>query len=390
MSTPPFIRPKLSDFKRIVVKIGSAIVVDESTRKVRANWIKTLAQDIADLRQSGCDVLIVSSGAIALGRSVWSGERLSLDQSQAAAAIGQIGLNQAYQDAFAAHGISIGQILLTPNITEERRYFINARDTMTRLLSVDVIPLINENDTVATSEIRYGDNDRLSARVASMVEADCLVLLSDIDGLYSAPPTKIDGAKQGDYIPYVEAITPAIEKMAGGAKSANSRGGMATKIDAAKLATSAGAMMIITDGRNDHPLKSIDEGARASFFAAASTPVAARKKWISGALDHAGEVKIDAGALRALHQGSSLLPIGVTDISGRFDRGDLVAIVDENRKIVARGLASFNAGQARAILGHRSREIEKILGIHTRTEMVHRDNMVMEKTPHHNEGQKDE
>ncbi|WDR04730.1 glutamate 5-kinase [Devosia rhodophyticola] len=366
----------LSPFSRITIKIGSALLVDSATGKQRAVWLKSLASDIAALKANGAEIVIVSSGAIALGRRLLglNAMSLSLEQSQAAASAGQIALGQAWADALGQHQIVTGQILLTPNITEERRYFLNARTTIATLLSLGAVPIINENDSVATAEIRYGDNDRLSARVATMIEADCLILLSDIDGLYTAPPAQNPDAA---HLPEVASITPVIEAMAGGAASHLSRGGMTTKIEAGKIATLAGTAMIIAKGTEQHPLKALIEGARHTLFHAVPGRAQARKRWIMGALGVAGSISIDAGAERALHAGRSLLPIGVTGVNGIFERGDTIAIVDGNGHEIARGLSGLNSTDALEVKGKRSAAVLAILGAGSRSELVHRDNMVM-------------
>jgi glutamate 5-kinase len=366
----------LAPYRRLTIKIGSALLVDGKTGKLRAEWLRSIAADIAELRQAGCSVVIVSSGAISLGRRLLGLAALSLplDQSQAAASAGQIALSQAWADVLGEHGIVTGQILLTPNITEERRYFLNARTTIATLLGLGAVPIINENDSVATAEIRYGDNDRLSARVATMIEADCLILLSDIDGLYTAPPGKNPDAT---HLPHVAAITAEIEAMAGGAASHLSRGGMTTKIEAGKIATLAGTAMIIAKGTENHPLKALTEGARHTLFAPAESRAQARKRWIMGTLGVVGSVTVDAGAARALLTGKSLLPIGVTKVSGAFERGDAIAILDPDGREIARGLANLGRDAAELAKGKNSARIEQILGPDTRTEMVHRDNMVV-------------
>jgi glutamate 5-kinase len=365
----------LAPYRRITIKIGSALLVDK-TGKLRKEWLAGLAEDIGSLKAAGRDIVVVSSGAIALGRGLLglSAVALSLEQSQAAAAAGQIALSQAWAEALGHHGIVTGQILITPNITEERRYYLNARTTVSTLLGLGAVPIFNENDSVATAEIRYGDNDRLSARVATMIEADCLVLLSDIDGLYTAPPAKDPGAT---HIPVVESITPAIEAMAGGAASHLSRGGMTTKVEAGKIATLAGTAMIIAKGTEEHPLRLLTEGGRHTLFHPARTRAQARKRWIMGTLAVAGTLQVDAGAVGALRQGRSLLPIGVTRISGQFERGDTVAIVDPDNREIARGLVSLDSEDARLVIGKRSDTIIELLGVGSRSEMVHRDNLVL-------------
>lgn len=362
-------------FKRLTIKIGSALLVDAQSGALRKTWLESLAADIASLKANGVEIVIVSSGAISLGRRLLKldAPTLPLDQSQAAAAVGQIALSQAFQDMLHAHNIVAGQILVTPNITEQRRHFLNAKTTMNTLLDLGAVPIINENDSVATSEIRFGDNDRLSARVATMVESDGLIIFSDVDGLYSAPPHLDTNA---EFLPLIERITPEIEAMAGGAASHLSRGGMQTKIEAAKMAVQAGTAMIIAKGTVEHPLLALADGARHSYFVPVSTKRAARKNWIMSALP-TGRVIIDAGAGDALVHGTSLLPIGVTHIEGAFGRGDAISIFDPSGVEVARGLSNFDATDAQKILGKRSDQIADVLGPISRTELVHRDNLVV-------------
>ncbi|MBE0581277.1 glutamate 5-kinase [Devosia sp.] len=365
----------LAPFKRLTIKIGSALLVD-GKGKLRAAWLADLAADIATLKAGGCDVVIVSSGAIALGRGLLglSAVALTLEQSQAAASAGQIALSQAWAEALGRHGIVTGQILITPNITEERRYYLNARTTIATLLGLGAIPIINENDSVATAEIRYGDNDRLSARVATMIEADCLVLLSDVDGLYTAPPAKDPNA---EHLPVVRSITPAIEAMAGGAASHLSRGGMTTKVEAGKIATQAGTAMIIAKGTDSHPLKALTEGGRHTLFLPAQSRAQARKRWIMGTLAVAGTLQVDAGAARALLTGKSLLPIGVTKVTGTFERGDAIAVTNPDGVEIARALVGLDSDEARLVMGKRSDAVLELLGTGNRAALVHRDNMVL-------------
>jgi glutamate 5-kinase len=364
----------LKDFRRITVKIGSALLVDRK-KGLKRDWLSSMVDDIAALAAEGTEVLVVSSGAIALGRTILglTARSLPLEESQAAAAVGQIALAGAWSEELRARGLKSGQILVTLGDTEERRRYLNARATISTLLKLKAVPVINENDTVATSEIRYGDNDRLAARVATMMNSDLLVLLSDIDGLYDAPPANNPDAK---FIPYVDRITPQIEAMAGGAASELSRGGMRTKIDAGKIATIAGTSMIITLGARMNPLKAIDAGERATFFAASSHPVRGYKSWIAGNLEPAGRVTVDAGAVRALASGKSLLPAGVTLVSGNFSRGDTVAILAPDGREIARGLVAYDAADAVRIAGLKTAEIEAVLGHQARAAMVHRDDMV--------------
>ncbi|MBB3977099.1 glutamate 5-kinase [Rhizobium azooxidifex] len=369
------IRKALSSHKRVVIKIGSALLVDRGSG-LKKTWLDAVCADIAGLRAGGTEVLVVSSGAIALGRTVLRLPKgaLKLEESQAAAAVGQIALARAWSESLSTEGIVAGQILLTLGDTEERRRYLNARATLKQLLKLGSVPIINENDTVATSEIRYGDNDRLAARVATMAGADLLVLLSDIDGLYTAPPHLDPGA---EFLDTIAEITPEIEAMAGGAASELSRGGMRTKIDAGKIATAAGCAMIIASGKSDHPLRAIAEGVRSSWFAPAGLPVTARKTWIAGQLQPAGTLLIDEGAEVALRSGKSLLPAGVRTVVGAFSRGDTIAIVGSGGREIARGLAGYDADEARQIAGKKSAEIAGILGHAGRAAMVHRDDLVM-------------
>ncbi|HKF59959.1 MAG TPA: glutamate 5-kinase [Dongiaceae bacterium] len=368
----------LDDAKRIVIKIGSALLVEESSGGIRRRWLEALADDVAALRAAGREVILVSSGAIAVGRrhlGLAAGS-LRLEEKQAAAATGQIRLAHAYQEALARHGITVAQILLTLEDTEDRRRHLNARATLATLLKLEAVPVINENDTVATTEIRFGDNDRLAARVAAMIAADALVLLSDIDGLYTADP-KLDG--EAAHIPEIAELTPEIEAMAGEALPGYSSGGMVTKLAAARIAVGAGCRMAIADGRRINPLAAIAEGARCSWFLPAGSPRSARKKWIAGALKPVGSLIVDDGALKALAGGKSLLPAGVIAVEGSFDRGDAVRVLDRAGRQVARGLSAYSASDAQRIMGHKSREIETLLGYRGRDEMVHRDDLVVER-----------
>jgi len=367
--------PRLSSHRRITVKIGSALLVDRS-KGLKKEWLASLVADVAALWAQGTEVLVVSSGAIALGRTILGlGKRvLKLEESQAAAAVGQIALAGAWSDELARHGLKSGQILVTLGDTEERRRYLNARATIETLLKLKAVPVINENDTVATSEIRYGDNDRLAARVATMMGGDLLVLLSDIDGLYTAPPAFNPDAK---HIPVVERITPEIDAMAGAAASELSRGGMRTKLDAGKIATAAGTAMIITAGDRLNPLAAIDKGERFTWFAPATNPVRGYKTWIAGQLEPAGRLTVDAGAITALTAGKSLLPAGVRLVSGNFSRGDTVAILAPNGSEVARGLVAYDAADAVRIAGLKTAEIAVALGYEPRSAMIHRDDLVM-------------
>jgi len=367
----------LKDYRRITVKIGSALLVDRKTG-LKRDWLASLVDDIAALAAHGVEVLVVSSGAIALGRTILGlkARTLRLEESQAAAAAGQIALAGAWADSLARHQLKSGQILVTLGDTEERRRYLNVRATIDTLLKMQAVPVINENDTVATSEIRYGDNDRLAARVATMMGSDLLVLLSDIDGLYAAPPAQNPDA---EFIAYVERITPAIEAMAGAAASELSRGGMRTKLDAGKIATVAGTTMAITSGTRLNPLSAIERGERATWFAASPTPVRGFKTWIAGNLEPAGRITVDAGAVTALLSGKSLLPAGVTLVSGGFSRGDTVAILGPDGREIARGLVAYDAPEAIRIAGLKTAEIEVVLGHEARSAMVHRDDMVMSR-----------
>ncbi len=368
--------PSLAQFNRLVVKVGSSLVVNSSRGVVRQPWLEALAADIAALHGRGANVLVVSSGAIALGRTIAGLPKgpLKLEDSQAAAAIGQIALSSAWSRALHLHAIVAGQVLLTLQDTEERRRYLNARATLGRLIAIRAVPIINENDTVATSEIRYGDNDRLAARVATMASADLLILLSDVDGLYDSPPHHNARAR---FLPVVERVTPDVEAMAGGTVSELSRGGMRTKIEAARIATAAGTHMVIADGRVAHPIARVAEGARCTWFLTPSNPVAARKIWIGGSLELKGAVFVDAGAAAALAGGKSLLPAGVTRIEGVFARGDCVAIRDERGAEIGRGLIAYDALHAERIRGRNSRDIAHILGTAGRAEMIHRDDMAL-------------
>lgn len=367
---------KPEDFRRIVVKIGSALLVDAKAGRLKRDWLETVAEDLDALARGGREVLVVSSGSIALGRNVLGLPKgpLLLEQSQAAAAVGQIALARAWSEVLGSRGMTAGQILLTLSDTEERRRYLNARATIKTLLSLKAVPVINENDTVATAEIRYGDNDRLAARVASMMGADLLVLLSDIDGLYTAHPQQAPNAR---FIPIVERVTPEIEAMAGTVGSELSKGGMVTKIEAGRIATTAGTTMVIASGHKLHPLAAITAGDRCTWFLADAKPGTARKNWISGHLETRGFIAIDAGAVRALRAGKSLLPAGVKRVEGTFQRGDAIRVLGPAGEEVARGLVAYDAVDAEKIIGRNSSEIESILGYAGRPEMMHRDDMVI-------------
>jgi glutamate 5-kinase len=362
--------------KRVVVKVGSALLVDSASGTLKREWLQSLVADVAEMKAARKDVLLVSSGAVALGRKTLKLRPgpLRLEESQAAAAVGQVRLAQAYVDAFHALGLEAAQILLTLEDSEERRRYLNARETLRTLLALGAVPVINENDTVATAEIRFGDNDRLAARVAGMTEADCLILLSDIDGLYTANPQRDPDAR---HIPEVRAITAEIEAMAEGPASSLSRGGMESKIVAAKIATAAGASVIIAKGDELHPLRALEAGAKTTLFVPRVSPAAARKRWIAGGLSATGTITIDEGAERALASGRSLLPAGVISVDGRFDRGDAVIVRAHSGRELARGLIAYNTEEARQLAGRRTVEIEAILGYRGRDEMIHRDDLAL-------------
>ena len=367
---------RLAKAKRVVVKIGSALLVDEAHGTVHRKWLEALAQDVARLKARGQDVILVSSGAIAVGRRYLGLAEgvLKLEDKQAAAATGQIRLAHAYQDVLGHHDIIVAQMLLTLDDSENRRRFLNARNTLNAILRRGGVPLINENDTVATDEIRFGDNDRLAARVAAMAGADVLVLLSDIDGLYTASPSLDPNAK---HIPELGAITPEIEAMAGGSGTAHGTGGMVTKLAAAKICLQNGCAMAIARGQDDHPLGRMEDGARVTWFTPLLSPASARKRWIAGALQPMGAFVLDDGALKALHDGKSLLPIGVTRVEGTFDKGDAVLLKDAQGRELARGLSAYASDDAKQIIGKRSAEIEAILGYRGRDELVHRDDLAL-------------
>ena len=368
--------PRVNQFRRIVIKVGSSLLVDRAAGDVRREWLAALAEDIAGLHRGGADVLVVSSGSIALGRTVLGlpdGD-LKLDDSQAAAAVGQIALARIWAETLAARAITAGQILVTFEDTEKRQRYLNARATIARLLDLRAVPVINENDTVATQEIRYGDNDRLAARVATMASADLLILLSDVAGLYTAPPSENPAAA---LIPVVPRVTAEIEAMAGGAASSLSKGGMRTKIEAAKIATTGGAHMLIADGRVAHPVGRLGEGAPCTWFLTRSTPVTARKKWIAGSLEPRGALHLDAGAERAIRAGASLLPAGVVRVEGEFSRGDCVLMRNPTGAEIGRGLVAYDASEAVLIAGRNSQDIESLLGEPGRATLIHRDDMVI-------------
>jgi glutamate 5-kinase len=377
----------LRPFRRIVVKIGSALLVDRETG-LRTQWLEALADDFCSLLDAGAEVIAVSSGAISLGRIVLAsrdggclpaGRLLRLEESQAAAAIGQIELSRAYSEVLSRRGRNSGQILLTLGDTQHRRRYLNARATISTLLNWKCVPVINENDSVATNEIRYGDNDRLAARVATMMGADLLVLLSDVDGLYSTPPPENASVEflQSHFIGHVERIDDTIEAMAGESNSDHARGGMKTKIQAGKIATAAGTTMVITNGRQEHPLAALSSGGRATWFSPSIHPVSDRKKWIAGQLETQGRLYVDDGAVLALQNGKSLLSAGVTRVEGSFERGDTVSIFNGANTEIGRGLVAYDAADAAQIAGLKSSEIAKLLGVASRTELIHRDDLVL-------------
>jgi len=368
------VTPKLENFRRIVIKVGSSLLVEGGT--LREAWLAALVEDIAERARAGAEILVVSSGAIALGRSVvrLPKSALKLEESQAAAAVGQIALARIWAEMLARKNLVAGQVLLTLGDTEERRRYLNARSTIAKLLELKAVPVINENDTVATTEIRYGDNDRLAARVATMMGADLLVLLSDVDGLFDAPPRENPNAK---LIPLVPRVSAEIEAMAGAAGSDLSRGGMRTKIEAAKIATTAGTHLVIASGRAEHPLRAIAAGGACTWFLTPANPVTARKKWIVGSLEPKGTIHVDAGAVAALGRGKSLLPVGVIRVEGAFARGDAVIIRGPDGAEVGRGLVAYDRDDAARLCGQNSERIEAILGYRGRSEMVHRDDLAM-------------
>jgi glutamate 5-kinase len=365
-----------SNAKLIVVKVGSSLLVDGASGTLRRDWLVSLCADVAALRRQGARVILVSSGSIALGRNLLNlpSGQLRLEESQAAAAAGQVRLAQAYSDLLAGEGLVAAQILLTLGDTEERNRYLNARATLNTLLELGAVPVINENDTVATAEIRYGDNDRLGARVASMMSADKLILLSDVDGLYTANPAR---DRSATHIPEVAAITHEIEAMAGESVSGIGRGGMTSKLIAAKIATGAGSDVIIAKGQDLHPVAAIAKGARHTLFRASLSPALARKRWIAGGLKPEGVLVIDDGAVKALYDGKSLLPAGIRQVDGRFERGDTVLVKDRQGREIARGLAAYNASDAERIAGKRTVEIQAILGYRGRDEMIHRDDLAL-------------
>jgi len=369
-------RSRLREASRVVVKVGSSLLVEKSTGRLHRKWLQSLVREIARMRGRGQQVVLVSSGAIALGRRYLGlrPEQRKLEEQQAAAAAGQVILAHAYQELLNRHDIKVAQVLLTLEDTESRRRYLNARNTLQTLLDLGAVPVINENDTVATAEIRYGDNDRLGARVAEMVSADVLVLLSDVEGLYDADPTREPGAR---LIPEVHEITPDIAALAGASATEFGSGGMVTKLVAARMALSAGCATVIASGKRLRPLAAIEAGKPCTWFVSAGSPLAARKQWIAGTLKPRGQLTIDTGAERALAGGRSLLPVGVVAVDGRFGRGDAVTVRNREGRDLARGLVAYDSDEARRIQGCHSEDIEQLLGYRGRDEMIHRDNLVL-------------
>lgn len=370
--------PNLHNLRRIVIKTGSALVTDEATGQPRHEWMATLAADVAQLRKAGKQVILVSSGAVSLGRGLLGlrpKTALQLDEKQAAAACGQVALMDAWKAQFARHNYTVAQLLLTLDTSEFRRRYLNARNTLETLLELGAIPIVNENDTVATAELRIGDNDRLAARVAEMAGADALLILSDIDGFYTADPTRNPEAK---HIPVVQTLTPEIEAMAGGSGSAVGTGGMVTKLQAVKIAHGAGCHTWIGAGKPLHPISTLMEKSGGSWFVASSTPVNARKRWIGGAVNPTGSLTVDAGAETALKQGNSLLAVGVTSVQGDFDRGEVVRIVSQKGTVLGKGIPAYDAGETRAIMGKKSEAFEALIGYKGKSALIHRDDMVLE------------
>jgi glutamate 5-kinase len=362
--------------RRVVIKVGSALLVDAASGRLNRAWLETLVADVVRLHRQGKEVVLVSSGAIALGRRHLGLPKgpLRLEESQAAAAVGQIRLAHAYKELLEQWDLQVAQVLLTLEDSEQRQRYLNARATLSALLARGAVPVINENDTVATAEIRYGDNDRLAARVAQMISADCVILLSDIDGLYTADPNRDPTAQ---FIPLVREITPQIEAMGGESASDMGRGGMATKIIAARIAVAAGCHFCIAAGAPRHPVRRIEQGGRSTWFRPLASPVAARKQWIAGTLKPAGILRVDDGAARALSAGKSLLPAGVTAVQGRFERGDTVSVQNTDGRELARGIVAYSDSEALRIIGRRSEEIPAVLGFAGRDELIHRDDLVL-------------
>ena len=367
---------RLAEAKRLVLKIGSSLFVNSESGELDREWLEELCVEVAEMHQKGQEVIIVSSGAIALGATQLGVNiaRARLEESQAAAAAGQIQLAHAYQEILGRHSINAAQILLTLDDSESRRRYLNAASTLFMLLKCRAVPIVNENDTVATQEIRYGDNDRLAARVAQMVSADCLVLLSDVDGLYTSDPRTDSSA---EHIPEITELKREYWDMAGGPGSNHGSGGMQTKLDAARIAMGAGCRVLIAPGQVTRPIEAMRNGGRVTWFLPSSTPRAARKQWIAGTLQPKGDLFVDDGAKEALVAGKSLLPAGIPRIGGEFDRGDAVRVVDHSGSEIGRGLCAYGAADARAIAGRHSNTIASVLDYHGRDEMIHRDDLVL-------------
>ncbi len=363
--------------RRLIIKIGSALLVDQGSGQIHRAWLESLCDDLAAARARGTEVVVVTSGAVAIGRRPLGlpDGPLRLEEKQAAAATGQIRLAHAYQEALHRHGLTVAQVLLTVDDSEDRRRYLNARSTLETLLKLGAVPVINENDTVATQEIRFGDNDRLAARVAQMIVADTLVLFSDIDGLYTADPRKDPAAR---FLPLIEELTPEIEAMAGDPGSGYGSGGMVTKLMAARIALGAGCRMAIAPGKPLHPLQAIANGGRCTWFVPRQSPLTARKRWIAGSIKPAGAFVVDDGAAAALRQGRSLLPAGVRVVEGSFERGDAVVVRNGDGRTLARGLSAYSSEDAKLIIGHKSADFETILGYRGREEIIHRDDLVVE------------
>ncbi|MBP02052.1 MAG: glutamate 5-kinase [Rhodospirillaceae bacterium] len=370
--------PRVKDAKRVVIKIGSTLLVDQVTGDLHMQWLRSLGDEIADMRSHGKDVVIVTSGAVAIGRTILNlkNRSLKLEEKQAAAAAGQLRLIESYQTALETHGLTVAQILLTAEDTEDRRRYINARVTLDTLLRLGSVPVINENDTVATQEIRFGDNDQLASRVSAMIGADICILLSDVDGLYTDDPAiKVDA----EHIPFIYEMSEKIRAMGGAANQSHtySTGGMATKLIAAETCMNAGCHMIIAYGKSHSPISTLEKGARCSWFISKAEPVAARKNWISGTLNPNGTIVIDIGAEKALHNGKSLLPAGITNVTGIFERGDAVVIINSDGRAIGKGLSALKASDIKQVMGKRSSTMEGVLGYTGRAEIIHRDDLVL-------------
>ena len=371
-----FMSKFFSDYKRIIIKVGSSLLINKKTRTIREDWLLALSEDIANLRKIEKEILIVSSGAIALGRDtlVSKQKTLNLEENQAAASIGQIELAYSWKDALRKQNIKCAQVLLSPDDTETRRRHLNARATLATLIKSQVVPVINENDTVTTSEIKFGDNDRLAARVAQMSSSDLLILLSDIDGLYDQNPHHSNKAK---HIPIVDEVNDDIINMAGSSHYEYASGGMITKVEAAKISSLSGCALIICNGEGKNPILELSKGVKYTLFKPNETPLTARKKWIAAGLKILGKLIIDNGASKALMSGSSLLPAGVLEVEGNFEKGDLIDIYTSDRKKIASGLSSYNSQEIKIIAGNKTRDIESLLGYVGRDELIHRDDLVL-------------